>query len=411
MPHQHEAGAVGAIYTAAATQHVVHQTPIHAGGHIAPAADGVQVAPGDHECAAGEGARPPSLATPAMAMQGAIGGRQIDELHALADEARAGVGMGKGEIPNVLRAVAVVIVHLRHQRATRRLDGGVQHGAQRCACRCRDERGGNGEAGEAPLDAGEGGSVAMGREHQLQARPSLAFHGGQRLRQQCRATGGKHDGHRRQVGAIAGPRGVSAQCRAAHGDAVQLPRRGIEGARVRCHERVELGAEQGAEARRVVSYMHHHAGRGQTRQFAGAGHDIVVERLHILHMVEAAQTVRIGPATRVLRADARHQVRRPQSAHFGAGVAGPVDGVAHREVESGCGVQRTRAPTLHTPGVKRGLRVPPRELGSQQPLHRPALVGRQEGQPFEGGASRWANAFAPREPAPHGTKASHPAPR
>ena len=388
VPDQHESGAVGPVYRPAGAQNVLHQPQVLARRHVAPAADLLQVAAGDQQRAADQEVAV-GLPLAGEAVDHPIRGGKVDELGGLAHQLRARVLAREHQVPDVVGAVAVVVVHLGQQLPAGRGDRGVQRRAQRRAARHAHDPAGKRQLGRAPLDADEGRFVPVQRQHQLQPRIGLRRHRGERLRHQRRAPGRQQHRHVRQVRRAARPRGVVPQRRPAQADAAQLARAGIQTVHAGRYQSMQFSAEQRLQPGVGVRRVQHHPGRGQPGQRAGPRRGPGVERRRVLHVVVAAQPQRVPGADRAVRPDPRRQpLQRPQRRHPGAGGARPVNGVAGPQIEGRRRLARPRR------AAAAGA-VPRPQPGAEEPPHRPALVERPQRYPLRRAPQRRLAAVAP----------------
>ena len=395
MSDQYESGAVGPVYRSAGAQDVLDQPQVLSRRHVPPAADPLQVAPGDQQRTADQEV-PEGLSPAGEAVNHPVRRGKVDELGGLAHQLRPRVLAREHQVPDVVGAVSVVVVHLGQQLPVGRLYRGVQRRPERSAARHPYDPAGNRLRGRAPLDPGERRFVPVQRQHHLQPRIGLLGHRGERLRQPRRAPRRQQDRHVRQVGRDARPRRVAPQRRAPHFDAAQLARAGIEGVDVGGHLPMEFSAEQRPEPGVGVRRVHHYAGGGQTGQVAGPRDGIGVERRRVLHVVVAAQQERVAAPDGAVRPDAgRQPIERPQRRHPAAHLTRPVNRVVRPQIEGGRRFARHRAAARGAaPGPSRRrylMRRRPRsptaqrrsEPGAEDPPDRPALVERPQRGPMQ----------------------------
>ena len=191
---QDVAGVVGAVDAAAGAGHVVDQRRVDMAAHRPPAAGALQRCARDQHRAAGDRARP-ALAPHAALPDGPVRARQVDRRGELADQRRPGILVRQHQVPEMLGAVDVVVVHLRQQRSGGRGRGRVQHRAEGLLRADAQHRRRMREAGAGAGHRGLPEARAVQRQDQLEMRVALPRDIGHRRRQPPGAPGREQHRH------------------------------------------------------------------------------------------------------------------------------------------------------------------------------------------------------------------------
>ena len=358
-----------------------------------PAAGANQIRAGDQQPAAGDVARIP-LGEPATAAKGDVPAGEIDHLRSLADQQRARVAVREHEIQQVLRVVAVVVVHLGEKFAARERNGRRERLAERPLRPDAQHAHRKPRARRRHVPE----PVPVQGQHQFEPGVVLARHRAHGRAEAFRPPGREQYGDARP--AVRAPRVVPVR-QAAHADARRLAPVRVAERNAGRHEVVEFRAERLGERRVAVEHMHRHTPRREPREGVGAFGRAGMESRDVLHVVGVAQRIGIVRGHRAARPGARRQqprrtecehpvlhVRRPANRVVPARVHGadrrpagscrpPAARFGPRPGAHVCAPRRTRG--LHGTGRRTrrlerdGLPVPSPE---QRPAHAPAEPGK-----------------------------------